>query len=216
MQFRTVLFDLDGTLIDHFTAIYRAHAHTRARLGRPEPTPAEVRAAVGGGIENALSRLNPGVDVAEALRIYRPYWDRHMLDEVTLMPGARELLEGLHARGVALAALTNKHGPSSRRICDHLGITPLLRAVVGAGDTAWLKPRPELTAHVLARLGGDKGSSLLVGDSPYDVETAHNAGLPAWCVATGTHAPDQLRAAGADRIFASLTEIAAALLPTSM
>ena len=211
MQFRTVLFDLDGTLIDHFTAIYRAHAHTRARLGRPEPTPAEVRAAVGGGIENALTRLNPGVDVAEALRIYRPYWDQNLLDEVVLMTGARELLEALHARGVALAALTNKHGPSSRRVCDHLGITAYLRAVVGAGDTAWLKPQPELTAHVLALLGGDKASALFVGDSPYDILTAHNAGMPAWCVATGTHTAEQLEEARVDRVFAGLTDIGRAL-----
>lgn len=211
MQIRSGLFDLDGTLIDHFTAIYRAHAHTRARLGRPEPTPAEVRAAVGGGIENALSRLNPGVDVAEALRIYRPYWDANLLDEVALMPGAYDLLKALHLRGIALAAITNKHGPSSRRICDHLGITPFLRAVVGAGDTAWLKPSPELTAYVLDRIGAGRSGALLVGDSPYDVETGHNAGLPAWCVTTGTHTAEQLKAAGADRVFSSLAEIGQAL-----
>ena len=211
MPFRTFLFDLDGTLIDHFTAIYRAHAHTRAALGRPRPTPAEVRSAVGGGVEDALARLNPGADPAEALRIYLPYWEANLLDEVVLMPGARELLEGLRAGGAALAVLSNKPGPASRRVCDHLGIAPLLRAVVGAGDTEWLKPEPKLTAHVLNLIGAGGEGALLVGDSPYDVETARNAGLPSWCVTTGTHTAEQLRAAGADRVFPDLPGIARAL-----
>jgi len=211
MQFQTFLFDLDGTLIDHFAAIYRSHAHTRARLGGPVPTLAEVRSAVGGGLEHALAMLNPGADPARALREYRAYWDKTMLDDVALMPGARGLLEGLHARGAALAVITNKHGPSSRLVCEHLGISHLMRAVAGAKDTAWIKPQPEFTAHVLGRIGADSAGALLVGDSPYDIETAHNAGLPAWCVATGTHSAGQLRAAGAEGVYADLPEIGKAL-----
>lgn len=210
MRFHTFLLDLDGTLIDHFAAIHRAHTHTRAALGLPAPTLAEVRAAVGGGLEVALAGLYPGADQAEVLRIYRAYWDKTMLDDVALMPGARGLLEALHARGAALGVISNKYGPSSRSICEHLGISPLLRAVVGAKDTPWLKPQPELTAHVLGLLDGEE-PALLIGDSPYDVETAHNAGLPAWCVTTGTHDAAQLRAAGADGVFPDLREIGRAL-----
>ena len=152
-RFQTYFFDLDGTLIDHFGAIYRAHSHTLKTLGLPEPTWEEVRSAVGGGLERAIGRL-AGIDrVDEALAIYRPYWTATMLNDVQLLPGARVLLERLHAAGATLAVLTNKHGPSSRLVCDHLKITPLLRGVFGATDTPWLKPQPEFTRYALEQLG---------------------------------------------------------------
>ena len=211
MRFRAFLFDLDGTLIDGFAAIYRAHAYMLERLGRPLPSPAAVRAAVGGGFRDALARFVPPEELDRAQELYLECWNRTLLDDVVLMPGARELLEALHARGAVLAVLSNKLGPSSRLICEKLGIAPILSAVVGAGDTPWLKPRIELTAHVLKAIGAGAGTTLVVGDSPFDIETAHMAGLPAWCVTTGTHDAAALQAAGADRIFAGLPEVGKAL-----
>ncbi len=211
MRFRTVLFDLDGTLVDHFAAIGRSHTHTMLSLGLPAPTAARVRAAVGGGLENALAQLVGPARVAEALPIYRAYWDATLLDDVVLLPGARELLATLRADGVRTAVLTNKLGASARQICDHLALTPLLDAVVGAQDTPWLKPDPALTRQVLAQLGAEAATTLFVGDSPYDVQTAHQAGLPCWCVTTGTHTAEQLGPAGADQIFSGLAAMALGL-----
>jgi phosphoglycolate phosphatase len=149
MPFRTFLFDLDGTLIDHFAAIHRAYAHTLPQLGLPAPTLAQVRAAVGGGLENAMLNFVRPDQVAAAVAIYRPYWNATMLQDVAALPGARDLLRDLHARGAQLAIFTNKHGPSSRLIADHLGFTPFLAANLGAQDTPWLKPNPAFTAHAL-------------------------------------------------------------------
>lgn len=210
-RFSTFLLDLDGTLIDHFAAIHRAHAHTMRHLGLPAPTPAQVRVAVGGGLENAIAKLVGQARVSEALAIYRPFWDATMLDDVVLLPGARELLTRLRAEGAKLAVLTNKHGPSSRLICDHLGLTPLLDGVFGATDTPWLKPEPAFTTHALTQLGANAATTLLVGDSPYDVETAHRGGLTSWCVTTGTHDAAQLHAAGADAVYPGLQELGAVL-----
>ena len=210
-RFTAFLFDLDGTLLDHFAAIHRAHTHTMTKLGLPPPTLAQVRAAVGGGLEKAIAKLVGAERVEAALAIYRPYWDATMLDDVALFPGARELLERLHACGAKSAVFTNKHGPSSRRVCDHLGITPLFDGIFGATDTPWLKPQPSFTAHALAQLGAAPAATLLVGDSPYDVQAAHNSGLTCWCVTTGTHDAAQLQAAGADAIFPSLSALDAAL-----
>jgi phosphoglycolate phosphatase len=204
---RVFLFDLDGTLIDHFGAIHRTYVHTLEQMGLPAPTLAQVRAAVGGGIQNSLAKFLPPERLGEGLNIYRTFWDRTLLDGVELMPGARELLEQLAARGAVLGVITNKLGSSSRLICDHLGITPLLQAVVGAQDTAWLKPAPEFTRHVLALMGARPEETLLIGDSPFDIEAAHAGGFPAWCVTTGTHSRAELEAAGADRIFANFAEM---------
>jgi len=211
MRFRTIIFDLDGTLIDHFQAIYRSHAHTMARLGLPAPSYAQVRAAVGGGLEKAIAHLAGPTRVAEALPIFRAYWDATLLDDVILLPGAHELLLSLHTRGISTAVLTNKLGASARLICDHLALTPLLATIVGATDTAWLKPDPALPQYVLAQLGADAADALMVGDSPYDVQTAHQSALPCWCVTTGTHTAEELTLAGADSVYAGLDEIGAVL-----
>ena len=216
-HFRTCLFDLDGTLIDHFRAIHRCHAYTLRQLGLPEPTLAQVRRAVGLGVEHAiLQLLGPkNADLLpRALPIYRAHWAETMLRDVDLLPGARELLSALKKRGVQTAVFTNKHGPSAREICRHLGLDPYLDAVFGAFDTPWLKPDPNFTTHVLTQLKADARATLFVGDSPYDIQAAHNASLPVWCVTTGTHTAEELRAAGAEAVHASLDEISAALAKT--
>lgn len=206
-SFQTFLFDLDGTLVDHFAAIHRAHSYTMRQLGLPAPTMEQVRAAVGGGVELAVSRLVGKERTAAALSIYRPYWDATMLEDVTLLPGAGELLTALHSRGSKLAVFTNKHGPSSRKVCDHLGITSLFDGIFGATDTPWLKPQPEFAHYALGKLGAKADSTLLVGDSPFDVQAAKNGGFRCWCVTTGTHTEPQLIAAGADRVFADLVAL---------
>ena len=208
MRFQTVLFDLDGTLLDHLPAIHRCYAHTLPQLGLPAPTREQVRRAIGGGLENAMLRFVPAADLPRALDLFRAYWDQTMLDGVELMPGARELLGALHAGGATLAVLTNKHGPSSRRICQHLGIDQLLEGVFGAGDTPWLKPDPQLTAQVLATLQAEADTTCLVGDSPFDAETARRGGIQGFLVTTGTHSAEELRAAGADQVFPGLPALA--------
>ena len=212
MAFRTVLFDLDRILIDHFTAIHRCHSHTRAALGLPVPTLTEVRAAVGGGLEHALAQLVGPDRVDEALAIYRPHWEATMLADVEPLPGALDLLATLGAAGVTCAVLTNKRGDSSRLVCDHLGFTPRLAGIFGAGDTPWLKPAPEFTRHVLAALKAEPATTCLVGDSPFDVATAQAGGLAFCGVTTGTHAEAELRAAGATHVFPSLPAARAVLL----
>ena len=209
--FETFLFDLDGTIVDHFKAIHRCYAYTLPRMGLPEPTPQQVRDAIGGGLENALLKFVPRDKLEATLAIYRDYWNRTMLDDVEAMPGALGLLRGLHAQGATLGVLTNKVGPSSRLICDRLGFSPFLKAVIGAGDTPWLKPDRLLSAHALGVLGGPPGTALLVGDSPFDIDAAHNGGFPCWVVTTGTHSNEELRAAGADEVFSDLDSIASRL-----
>ncbi len=215
-RFRTVLFDLDGTLLDHFAAIHRAHTHVRRHYGLPDATRDEVMRAIGGGLPEALKKtLGPAYAdrLDEALPVYRAYWDATMLDDVALFPGARELMQNLHAAGVVCAVFTNKHGPSARRVCSHLGLDPLLAGVFGATDTAWLKPQPEFTAHALRTLGATAGTTALVGDSPWDVDAARLGGLGAcFAVTTGTHTAEELRARGAAVVAPGLADLEPELL----
>jgi len=212
MRLHTILFDLDGTLLDHFAAIQRAHTFTMRQLGLPAPTSAQVRAAVGGGVEVAVSRLVGPERTAAALAIYRPYWDATMLEDVQLLPGARELLSALKQRGAQTAIFTNKHGPSSRKICSHLGVAYLLDGNFGATDTPWLKPDPAFAAHVLRTLGAQAATTALVGDSPYDLAAAQQGGFEFYGVTTGTHTAEELRSAGAVNVYPDLIELTPELL----
>lgn len=212
MAFQTILLDLDGTLVDAFVTIHRSYCHTLPQFGRPAPSMEEVRRAVGGGLRNAMSHFLPAELIDRAIAIHQAYTDQILLEDVRALPGALELLQALHARGLTLAVYTNKHAGSSRRICAHLGFTPLLNGIYGAGDTPWIKPQPELAAHVLGELNADPATTLLIGDSPFDVQAAHNGGFKCWAVTTGTHDAEQLAAAKADLVFSGLPELQTALL----
>jgi phosphoglycolate phosphatase len=210
-RYRTLLLDLDGTMVDAFTTIHRSYVHTLPRFGRPAPSMEEVRRAVGGGLENAMRKFLPEDLVAAAVQVHLAHTESILLEDARLLPGAIELIRIQHARGVQLAVFTNKRGDHGRRVCDHLGLTPYLAASFGAKDTPWLKPQPEFAAHALAHLRADPATTLLLGDSPYDIQAAQNGGFACWCVTTGTHDAAQLTAAGATRVFPNLTDLAAAL-----
>jgi len=146
-------------------------------------------------------------ELPRALEIYNAYWDKNMLDGVELMPGAADLLRSLFERSCTLAVFTNKHGPSSRRVCEHLGVARYFKLIIGAGDTPWLKPDPKLADYVLHQLGGDRATTCLIGDSPFDVQAGHNGGFACFAVTTGTHSAEELTAARADGVFPNLTAL---------
>jgi HAD superfamily hydrolase (TIGR01509 family) len=207
MRFLTVLLDLDGTLIDHLPAIHRCYALTLPRLGLPAPTYEQVKGAIGGGLPHAMRHFVAEERREEALAIYRAYWAEHMLDGVSVMPGAEALLTRLAKARVRAAVFTNKHGPSARAVCDHLGLTSRLAGVFGATDTPWLKPDPAFAVHVLNELGARENSTCLVGDSPWDVDAARRAGLAFVGVTTGTHDAAELAAAGAPVVVEDLLSV---------
>lgn len=209
MRFRTVFIDLDGTLIDHLPAIHRSYAHTMPQLGLPAPTFEQVKRAIGGGLPHAMRKFAPEERVEEALGIYRKFWDETMLDGATVMPGGRELLMWLAEYGVKAVVFTNKHGPSARRLTEHLGLSELLAAVIGAGDTPWLKPDPRFAAWALEQVSGVASTSCLIGDSPFDVAAAAEAGWAFYGVTSGTHTGAELKAAGAEHVRGGLPEILA-------
>lgn len=212
MPLPAVLFDLDGTLIDHFAAIHRCHAHAMQALGLPAPTLEAVRRAIGRGLEDAIRDLAGSANVARLLPLYLEHWRATAHDDVALLPGADELLASLRARGTRLGVLTNKRGEAARAVCVHLGVAPQLDGIFGAEDTPWLKPDPRFAAHALAALGAASAETVLVGDSVYDLAAARAAHLRFLGVTTGTHSEAELRAAGATEVFPTLEALAPALL----
>jgi phosphoglycolate phosphatase len=209
---KAILYDLDGTLIDHFDAIHQSIAYAQAELGLPPSSYAKVRATVGGGIELTLTRLVGPELAAEALPLYRRHFDEVMFATLHPLPGAAALLQQLHAQGLRQAVLTNKIGESARALLHHLRWDPWLELILGADDNPWRKPMPEFTQIALDHLGIAAADTLLIGDSPFDIATAHNAGLRCFVVATGSHTREQLLAnqPAPHAVFDSLPQLAAA------
>lgn len=191
-QLRAVLFDLDGTLIDHFRVIYRCYRYALQKLGMEPVSYEKVRASVGGSIVVTFGKLIPDAHVEEAVRHFREEFDRIWHEEIDILPGAEWLLQNLHSRGWKLAVFTNKEGDRARRILHHIGMDHWLDGVYGTLDTPYRKPQPAFTRHVLKELGTDPGHAIMVGDSPYDVEAAAAANMPCYTVATGSHSVRQL------------------------
>lgn len=210
-RFETLLLDLDGTTVDAFTTIHRAYVHTLPLFGRPAPSIEQVRRAVGGGLENAMRHFLPEELIADAVKAHIAYTDTILLEDARLLPGTLELLRAEQSAGTRMAVFTNKRGDHARLVCEHLGMTPYLAGVFGAKDTPWFKPQPEFANHVLQKLGAARESTLLIGDSPFDVKAAHAGGFACWCVTTGTHDEAQLRAGGAEAVYPDLFAVNDAL-----
>ncbi len=204
---RLVLLDLDGTMIDHFNVIYRCYTHALSTLGIEVPPFERVRRTVGGSMEVTMRNFVGEERHAEAVRLFREHFAVIFLDDLVVLPGALWLARELRGQGRRLAVFTNKQGPGSRRICDHLGLTEVLDGVFGSTDTPHKKPEIAFTRHVLETLGAVPEETCLIGDSPWDIEAARNAGFPCHTVTTGTHGRAELEEAGADTVFANLYEL---------
>lgn len=205
---RAVLFDLDGTLIDHFRVIYRCYRYALQKLGMEPVSYEKVRASVGGSIVVTFGKLIPQQHVEAAVHHFREEFDRIWHEEIEILPGTEWLLRELHARGWKLAVFTNKEGDRARKILRHIGLTQWLDGVYGTLDTPYRKPQPAFTRHVLAGLGTDPAHAIMIGDSPYDVEAAAAANMPCYTVATGSHSIAQLQSETASAgVFPDLREL---------
>ena len=148
--------------------------------------------------------------MAEAAEpLFRKHFAEIMLEDVATLPGSTEILELLKKQDYQLAVLTNKYDGHSKSVLKHLKLDTHLDAIFGTGDgQPYRKPNPLFTMHALEELGCSSEETVLVGDSPYDYQTAEAACLRCYLVATGSHSADKLAIETyADGIFADLKEL---------
>jgi len=209
---KTILFDLDGTLIDHFTTIHRCVVFTQKQLGLPESDYETVRVTVGGSVPVTLGKLLGEAYVERALPLFQNHFEEIMFEDVISLPGSTWILEALKARGYKLGVFTNKNGNQSRTILEHLNQSQYLDEIVGTGDTPYRKPEPEFTAHMLNLFNSSADETILIGDSPFDYAAAKAGNIKCYLVATGSHSEAELaettEAAG---IYADFYELGDAL-----
>jgi pyrophosphatase PpaX len=212
MLLETVLFDLDGTVIDTGPLIAESFRHAvRTVLGDPIDDE-EMLAYVGGwSLREQMFRLSPD-RCEELVEAYRAYNEpRH--SGLEFCAGMQELLLELHAGGVRLGLVTAKRRSTVEVAFGHLpGLEGVFDVIVTSEDTELHKPNPEPLLLAMRKLETTPAEAAYVGDSPFDVEAAKAAGLRSIAVTWGgIHPEERLLAAGPDAIVATPAELVTAL-----
>ena len=203
MDCKTVLFDLDGTLLDTLEDLADAVNHILERHRCPLRTLDEVRLFVGNGLSALMRRALPAQysqTVSDLLaEELRTYYTAHCRGKTAPYAGIREMLEALRAAGIKTAVVSNKADEAVGELCGFY-FPGLLDAAVGETPGRRPKPAPDAVELALERLGSDKACAVYVGDSQVDLDTARAAGLPCIAVTWGFRTRDELMEAGAERL----------------
>ncbi len=202
-----VIFDLDGTLIDSYQAIYLSFRHAYEQMDKEPLSYQEVKTVVGYGLSHTFRELLGAERVPEALRLFRSRYEEIFRQNTFLLSDAREVIEALFRRGIKLGIATNKLGRFSREIIRHFGLEPCFQAVVGDEDVAKNKPHPDMIFSAAEKMGVAKDQVAFVGDSLVDIETGHNAGVPVFSVPTGVTRREDLEKARPARVLTGLAEL---------
>ncbi len=207
MRYPTVLFDLDGTLIDSGAMILASFRHaTRTVLAR-EIADEELVAAVGGTTIHDQMRTFDAERVDALVEAYREH-NTPLHAELEAFDGVDDLLETLASEGRKLGIVTSKRRKTVDLAFDVLDIGRYFAAVVTVDQTARHKPHPEPVLVALERLRSAPAEAAFVGDSPFDVAAGNAAGVFSVGVTWGKlHSEERLRAAGAHVIVHSPREL---------
>ena len=213
----TVVFDLDGTLVDTAPDLADTLNVVLAQQGMAPIPDAAARTMIGGGarrmIELALKAHGRALAPAAVNRMFDDFvahYAAHVANRSRPFPGLAEALDELAARDCRLAVCTNKLEGLSRLLLDALGLTPRFAAICGQDTFAIQKPNPEILRRTILKAGGDTGHAVMVGDSATDIDTAKAAGVPVVAVDFGyTETP--VTKLGPDRVISHFRDLPAAV-----
>lgn len=215
MRYDTVIFDLDGTLLDTLQDLAAAVNYALHQQGYPPRTVQEVCRFVGNGVEKLMRRAVPAglpeERIMAALAVFKDYYALHNNDATAPYPGIEALLDHLKARGVRMAIVSNKNDPNVKALA-RLYFPTTISMAVGEGGGVRAKPCPDTVLHVMNTWGCDPSRVLYVGDSDVDIQTARNAGVDCASVCWGFRPEQELSAAGATLLVHTAQELEAVVL----
>lgn len=215
-MYRTVIFDLDGTLLNSIGDLAAAANYVCRKNRWPEHTEEEIMGMVGHGIPNLVRQFSPA-DARSTLMVlnttsqFNQYYGCHNMELTRPYEGMAELLQQLKAAGAQLAVCSNKADNFSRAIVEHYypGVFDLVRGNLNGMP---VKPDPTVVREIMRDLDASYLSAMMVGDSSVDIQTGHNAGIKACGVTWGFRSRESLAEAAADAIADTPAELGKLLL----
>jgi phosphoglycolate phosphatase len=214
---RTVVFDLDGTLVDTAPDLISALNFVLDREGLPPVPLKSARTMIGAGVRRLLERglevdgRNASVeDINRLTDDFIEYYAAHIADASRPFEGLESALDDLQAQGYRFAVCTNKLEWLSRRLLDRLGLSARFAAICGADTFGISKPDPAILQQTVARAGGQLSATIMVGDAGPDIGVARRAGIPVIGVEFGyTEVP--IAELKPDRLIGHMRELPAAV-----
>lgn len=188
---KTVIFDLDGTLLDTIEDLSAAVNHALGKRGLPLHGVSEYRSMVGHGIRNLVTvslpeALQQDEEMIDAcLKDFKEYYSAHIDVKTRPYPGIPELLTSLKREGVSMAVASNKFQEGTEYLIKEFFPDISFAAILGNRPGYPLKPDPEIVGDVLRKTGSAKKDTVMVGDSMTDMKTAMNGGIRGIAVSWG-------------------------------
>lgn len=199
MKYTTVIFDLDGTLLDTLDDLTHSVNYSMSAMGWPLRDKKEVRLFLGNGIRNLMQLSSPeGISEDEfekAFKIFKEYYKEHNQDKTAPYEGVVQVMEHLKDKGIKMAIVSNKVHEAVLALRDKF--FPYVEVAIGDTPGMARKPAPDSCYKALELLGSTKEESVYIGDSEVDLLTAKNSGLDCITVLWGFRDKDYLMEQGA-------------------
>lgn len=201
MPYQTVVFDLDGTLLDTLEDLYRAANAALESHSLPRRTRDEVRLFVGNGVEMLIRRAVPvGTDEETTLAVLADFKATYAAiceDHTKPYDGILAVLAALREKGIRVAVVSNKFDAATKQLCrKYFG--ELVEVAIGERAGVRKKPAPDTVYEALKELGMTATGAVYVGDSDVDIQTAENCGMPCISVTWGLRDKEFLLQSGAE------------------
>lgn len=210
MKYNTVIFDLDGTLLNTLDDLKDSLNYALAMHGYGEKTLEEVKSFVGNGVrklvQRALPANTPEEEIQKCLADFKEHYKSNMQNKTRPYDGIMELLSELKNNNYSLAIVSNKFDAAVKDLAKDY-FDNLIDVAIGESASVKRKPAPDSVYAAINELGSDIKKAIFVGDSETDVQTAKNAGLPCVGVTWGFRTREVLIREGADYIIDTPKEL---------
>ncbi|MBX9862973.1 MAG: HAD-IA family hydrolase [Hyphomicrobium sp.] len=217
MKNATLVFDLDGTLVDSAPDLVAATNHALADLGLEPIAAGTLRGTIGFGARrmileglNQTGRTLPEAEVDRLLARFLAYYEPNIARESRPFDGVVAALESFRSRGARLAVCTNKRLALATHLLAELNLDGLFDAVAGRDSFPVFKPHPDHVLGAIRMAGGDPRHAVMIGDTAIDVSAAKAAAVPA-VVCTFGYSDQPVDALGADAVIGHFSELDAAV-----
>ena len=208
---KTIIFDLDGTLLDTLADLADSANYTMEQMGYPKHPTDSYRYFVGNGVPKLLERClledkRTDENIQTARRIFAEYYNVHFVDKTKPYDGVAELIEKLRESGVKMAVASNKSDEFTVSLVKRF-FGNAFDIVQGGKADVPKKPAPDIVYSIMQKLGAVSENTYFAGDSNVDMYTAKNAGIKAIGCLWGFRTKDELLEGGADFLAESPMDI---------